>query len=192
MTTTTNHTKPVLAFLFFFFALSSMVRSEELPWKVGTAKTIITPEKQVWLAGYGYKREPTEILHHIWVKVLALEDRNGKRSVVVTTDLMGIPRYMYENISMKLMKRFQLERSQILLTFSHNHCAPRVHEDLVDYYPVDSVQIELVREYSDKLEEKIIETVARSFVNMSPARLSIGEGRATFAVNRRNNVEADV
>ena len=155
-----NLSKNIFVFLFCCFALSSMAMSEELPWKAGTAKTIITPEKQVWLAGYGYKREPDGRLHDLWVKALALEDRNGQRSVVVTSDLMGIPRYMYESISQKLMKRFHLERSQILLTFSHNHCGPRLHKDLVDYYPKDSVQIELVREYSDKLEEKIIETVA--------------------------------
>jgi len=153
---------------------------------------IITPEKQVWLAGYGYKREPEGRLHDLWVKALALEDSNGLRSVVVTTDLMGIPRYMYESISRKLMKRFHLERSQILLTFSHNHCAPRLHEDLVDYYQKDSVQIELVRKYSDNLEEKIIETVAHSLSGLSPARLMIGEGTASFAVNRRNNVESEV
>ena len=192
MKTQANLSKNIFVFLFCCFALSSMAMSEELPWKAGTAKTIVTPEKQVWLAGYGYIREPKGILHDIWVKALALEDRNGQRSVVVTSDLMGIPRYMYESISKKLMKRFHLERSQILLTFSHNHCAPRLHEDLVDYYPKDSVQIELVREYSDKLEEKIIETVAQSFLDLSPARLSIGEGTASFAVNRRNNEESDV
>ncbi len=192
MRTIANHSKNIFVFLFCCFALSSMVMSEELPWKAGTAKTIITPEKQIWLAGYGYKREPEGLLHDLWVKALVLEDRNGHQSVVVTSDLMGIPRYMYENISQKLMKRFHLERSQILLTFSHNHCAPRLHEDLVDYYPKDSVQFELVREYSDKLEEKIIETVAQSFLDLSPVRLSIGEGTASFAVNRRNNEESDV
>lgn len=192
MKTKTSQTKRILTFLVFFFAFSLMVRSEELPWKAGTAKAIITPEKQVWLAGYGYKREPEKTLHDLWVKVLTLEDRNGERCLVVTTDLMGIPEYMYENITQKLKERFHLERSQILLTFSHNHCAPRLHEDLVDYYPVDSVQIELVREYSDKLEDKIVETVARSIEDLSPARLTIGEGSAGFAVNRRNNAEADV
>ena len=187
-----NLSKSIRLLLFCCFALSSMAMREELPWKAGTAKMIITPEKQVWLAGYGYKREPEEILHDLWVKALVLEDRNGMRSVVVTSDLMGIPRYMYESISRKLMERFHLERSQILLTFSHNHCGPRLHEDLVDYYPKDSVQNELVREYSDKLEEKIIETVAHSFADLSPARLMMGEGTASFAVNRRNNVESDV
>jgi neutral ceramidase len=187
-----NLSKITVVFLFCCFGKSSAVLSEELPWTAGVAKMIITPEEQVWLAGYGYKREPEGRLHDLWVKALALEDSNGLRSVIVTTDLMGIPRYMYESISRKLMDRFHLERSQILLTFSHNHCAPRLHEDLVDYYPKDSVQIELVREYSDNLEEKIIETVAFSLSDLSPARLMIGEGTASFAVNRRNNVESEV
>ena len=71
-------------------------------------------------------------------------------------------------------------------------CAPRLHEDLVDYYPKDRMQNKLVREYSDQLEKKIIETVAHSFGDLSPARLMMGEGTASFAVNRRNNVESDV
>jgi len=182
----------ICVLLFCSLALSSMAMKKELPWKAGTAKMVITPEEQVWLAGYGYERAPEGRLHDLWVKALSLEDSKGQRCVVITTDLMGIPRYMYESISLKLMKRFHLERSQILLTFSHNHCAPRLHEDLVDYYPKDKVQIELVRDYSDKLEEYIIETVAQSLSDLSPARLMIGEGTASFAVNRRNNVEAEV
>ena len=177
---------------FCFFALSSVHGSEEHPWKAGTAKSIITPEKSVWLAGYGYKREPQEVLHDIWIKVLALQDQNGQRCVLVTSDLMGIPRYMYERLSRKLMKRFNLDRSQILFTFSHNHCAPRLHEDLADYYPKDNHQTGLVKEYSDKLEDIIIETVAQAFGNISPARLVMGEGEAGFAVNRRNNIESEV
>ncbi len=84
-----NLSKNIFVFLFCCFASSSVAMSEELPWKAGTAKMIITPEKQVWLAGYGYKREPVGRLHDLWVKALALEDRNGQRSVVVTSDLMG-------------------------------------------------------------------------------------------------------
>lgn len=184
--------KKFVAFSFCIVVLPSLAKGEELPWKAGTASTIITPVEKVWLAGYGYKREPTGILHDIWAKALALEDMDGNRCVVVTSDLMGIPRSMYESISAKLKNRFHLNQSQILLTFSHNHCGPRLHEDLVDYYPIDNAQTELVRRYSETLEEKIIETIARAFSGLSPARLSIGEGRATFAVNRRNNPESDV
>ena len=42
-------------------------------WKAGVAKAVITPEKSVWLAGYGSKRAPDGKLHDIWMKSLALE-----------------------------------------------------------------------------------------------------------------------
>ena len=166
--------------------------SEELLWNAGIAKTIITPEKQVWLAGFGRKREFNQILHDIWVKALVLEDRTGYRSVMVTADLQGLPGYMYQRISATLMKRLGLERSQILLTFTHNHSAPRLHDSLVNYYPEDRDQAELVKEYSDIVEDKIIETVLRAFSSLSPVRLSMGEGTTDFAVNRRNNAEKEV
>ena len=47
------------------------------PWKAGVAKVVVTPEKGVWLAGYGSKRPPDGKLHDLWVKALALEDEKG-------------------------------------------------------------------------------------------------------------------
>lgn len=182
----------LLLFVTFFGLISCQTGDKEMTWKVGIAKEIITPEKPVWLAGYGWKREPTGTIHDIWVKALALEDSKGYRSVIVTSDLMGIPKYMYENIYRKVNERFHLDRSQFMLTYSHNHSAPRLNENLVDYYPVDSNQVKIVKEYSDELEVKIIKTVVQAFSNLAPAMLSAGEGNADFAVNRRNNVESDV
>ena len=38
--------------------------------------------------------------------------------------------------------------SQVMITFSHNHCGPRLGSDLVDYYPVEAEQVRLVDEYT--------------------------------------------
>ena len=161
-------------------------------WKAGTAKAIITPETSVWLAGYGTKRAPEGKLHDLWLKVLALEDPNGRDVVLITSDHMGIPRVMYESMFKKLNERFELERSQVMFTFSHNHCGPRLREDLVDYYPVDPMQTKLVTDYSDIVETLTVETVAHALSDLTPARLSIGEGITTFAVNRRDTPESEV
>lgn len=163
-----------------------------MDWKVGVAKAVITPEKAVWLAGYGGKREPKGKLHDLWVKVLALEDPKGRRAVLVTTDHMGIPKVIYESLVKKLHDRFSLERAQVMLTFSHNHCAPRLREDLTDYYPIDAEQERLVVEYSDTFETIAVDAVAGALSALSPATLSVGEGVCAFAVNRRENREADV
>ena len=57
------------------------------PWKAGTARAVITPQKPVWLSGYAGKRVPTGKLHDLWVKALALEDADGRRAVLLTSDV---------------------------------------------------------------------------------------------------------
>ncbi len=79
-----------------------------------------------------------------------------------------------------------------MLTFSHNHCGPRLGDDLVDYYPVESEQVKLVDEYSTQMETKLVALVEDALARLAPAEIAIGTGRATFAVNRRNNREPEV
>lgn len=165
---------------------------EKMHWKAGTAKTIITPEKPVWLAGYGVKRVPEGKLHDLWMKVLVLEDPQGHRAVLITTDHQGMPRVMYERIIRMLQDRFGLDRASVMLTFSHNHCGPRLLDDLWDYYPIEPEQEALVAEYTDRMVTQTADTVALALAAVAPARLAMGEGTTTFAVNRRTNPEADV
>ena len=163
-----------------------------MDWKAGIAKAVITPDTAVWLAGYGTKRVPEGKLHELWVKVLALEDAQGRRVVLVTTDHMGIPKGMYESMFRQAHERFGLDRSQIIFTFSHNHCGPRLRGDLVDYFPDDAEQERLVSEYTDRCEQIILDAVGRAIDDLAPAQLAIGEGHCTFAVNRRENTEDEV
>ncbi|MDR3635817.1 MAG: neutral/alkaline non-lysosomal ceramidase N-terminal domain-containing protein [Isosphaeraceae bacterium] len=161
-------------------------------WKAGVAKAVVTPETAVWLAGYGTKRPPDGKLHDLWVKALALEDERGHRAVLITSDFQGVPRSMSDPVFERVQKRYGLQRHQIMFTFSHNHCGPRLGDDLVDYYPVEAEQVKLVEEYTALMVEKVAALVGESLANLAPAELRLGAGTATFAVNRRNNREADV
>lgn len=129
-------------------------RGQEPGWKAGVATTIITPEKGVWLAGYGSKRPPDGKLHDLWMKVLALEDPRGQRVVLVTSDFQGIPKEMSDRVFEQLRTRMKLQRSQVMITFSHNHCGPRLGSDLLDYYPVEAAQVKLVDEYTTLMESR--------------------------------------
>src|SRR5579871_4782405 len=64
--------------------LVNLARGGEATWQAGVARRVITPEKGVWLAGYGSKRPPDGKLHDLWMKALALEDTEGRRAVLVT------------------------------------------------------------------------------------------------------------
>ena len=40
---------------------------------------------------------------------------------------------MTDRVFAELKKTHKLERRQVMITFSHNHCGPRLGLDLVDY-----------------------------------------------------------
>ncbi|HAB13119.1 MAG TPA: hypothetical protein DCE47_15650, partial [Planctomycetaceae bacterium] len=164
----------------------------EAGWKAGLAKAVLTPRTDVWLAGYGGRRVATETLHELWMKALALDDGKGHRVVLITSDFQGVPKGMSDRVFQQVKKKFQLDRHQIMFTFSHNHCGPRLGEDLIDYYPVEEAQEELVRKYTDRMVTSSVELIGRALADLKPATIHTGQGRATFGVNRRNNREADV
>ncbi len=174
------------------FLLTPPINALGAEWKAGIARAVITPEKPVWLAGYGSKRPPDGKLHDIWMKALALEDPVGRRVVLVTSDFQGIPKEMSDRVFVQLQKKLKLERHQVMLTFSHNHCGPRLGLDLVDYYPIEAEQVKLVDEYTTQMEARMVTMIGESLEKLAPASLQIGAGRTTFAVNRRNNREGDV
>lgn len=181
-------------FLFISLILSTpgIAQENKTTWKAGVAKAVITPETSVWLAGYGSKRAPDGKLHDIWMKSLALEAPDGKRAILVTSDFQGVPKEMSDAVFLILKKKHNLERHQVMITFSHNHCGPRLGLDLVDYYPIEAEQVKLVDEYTDLMVRKMADMIGESITNLAPASLKMGEGHATFAVNRRNNKEAEV
>src|SRR5678816_1624900 len=130
---------------------SSARAGESGAWKAGVAKAVITPEKSVWLAGYGSKRAPDGKLHDLWMKALALEDTAGHRVVLITSDFQGVPKSMSDLVFEQLRRQFKLERQQVMFTFSHNNCGPRLGDDLVDYYPIEEEQVKLVAEYTAQM-----------------------------------------
>lgn len=172
--------------------LPGLTHAEEPVWKAGIAKAVITPDTPVWLAGYGTKRPPDGKLHDLWMKALALEDQAGNRAVLVTSDFQGIPKSMSDRVFAQLLEKYGLQRHQVLITFSHNHCGPRLGDDLVDYYPVEAEQVAIVSAYTDLMVERMVHMIGESLEALAPAQLQTGAGKATFAVNRRNNPEAEV
>lgn len=161
-------------------------------WQVGIGKRKITPKNKVWLAGFDYKRIPYGKVHDLYVKVLALKDKDDKIVVLATTDNQGMSNTVYENIYQKIYQQFGIERENFMLTFSHNHSGPRLTDDLHDYYPVEEEQERLVDEYSDWMGTQVVKAVKEALENWQPAQLFKGEGECTFAVNRRENKESEV
>src|SRR5581483_11218607 len=100
-------------------------RAAEPEWKVGLAQVKVTPERPVLMSGYAGRTKPFEkVAADLYVKVLVLEDREGHRGVLVTSDLLGFPAAVGEPICERVAKRTGLKREQILLNSAHNHAGP--------------------------------------------------------------------
>jgi len=182
-----------LSVLVLCVSIACSVSADEPTWMAGVAKAKITPEQPMWMAGYGNRNRPSEgTLHDLWIRVLALQDANGHQGIVLCSDTLGISQSIYNNTCSVLQEKFDLEPDQIMLHSSHTHTGPVLRGALYDIYPLDETQLRLVEEYSDALEQTIVATVGEALSHLQPARVSGGEGLATFAVNRRNNREGDV
>ncbi len=180
-------------YLLLFLLLPSPAMADGPTWKAGTAKAVITPEAPMYLAGYGGRDQAaTGTLHDIWVKVLALEDAEGRRGVIITTDVCGVSRAAFEAVTEEAEKRYGLDKSQVLLCYSHTHTGPALRECLQDYCDWNEEERGRILEYSLRLEKTIVEKIGEALEDLGPATLEATEGRAEFAVNRRENTEAEV
>jgi neutral ceramidase len=162
-------------------------------WKAGVAKIMITPKESVWQAGYASRTHASEgKLHDLWAKALALEDENGKKCVLVTTDMLGFPKAMSDRIRTQLNQQFGLTKAQIMLNSSHTHSGPVLDDALHDIYPLDAKEEAKIARYSRQLEAQIIALVGQALKDLEPVELFAQNGVTRFQVNRRNNKEASL
>jgi hypothetical protein len=163
-------------------------------WKAGAAKQKITPDALMWMAGYGSRNHPaTGLLNDLYAKALVLEDAKGTRVALVTLDLVGISPDVAKPICDELQAKYGLARSHVAICCSHTHSGPVVGHNLqtLHYDQIDAAQQQQVDRYAAELKEKIVMLVGRAVESLAPCQLSFATGKATFAVNRRNNKEAD-
>lgn len=164
-------------------------------WKAGASKVNITPQEPLWMAGYAARTHAADgKLTDLWAKALWLEDARGKAAVLVTLDLIGLDRATSGSICRRLQQQFGLQRDQIALCPSHTHSGPVVAQNLRPLHleQLDEPQRAAIVQYAAALQESLLQLVAQAQAAQQEVQLSWGNGRAPFAVNRRNNREAEV
>jgi len=165
-------------------------------YRIGVARVEITPAEGLWMAGYAARKHPAEgALHPLWAKALVVEDKHGQRVVIVTADLIGdnFGRQLSDAIGAAVSRRTGIGRQRIVVNFSHTHCGPvvRVSDGALVTYGLDEGQRAAVTAYARTLEDKLVNLVTSACTHLQPATLSFGEGKATFAANRRKRYNPD-
>jgi hypothetical protein len=141
----------------------ALATQEQARWKAGVASIVITPDEPMWMAGYAARNKPSEgKVHDLRAKALALEDEQGTRLVIVTVDLIGIPRPTRDWLAEHAKQSYKLEPEALLLNASHTHSGPVIRETRYSIY------------------------------GNAPAKLGYTHARAGFAMNRRLKTETGV
>ena len=81
------------------------------------------------MGGYAARDKPADKkIHDLFAKVLVVEDLDGNRLVIVTTDLLGITRELRIAVETQV-KQYGVERKSLLMNASHTHCGPELRSE---------------------------------------------------------------
>src|SRR5438067_13160846 len=101
--------------------------AQESGWKAGFAAANITPEKFMWMSGYGGRTAPADGKEtDLWAKAAVLQAADGRQLVLVTLDLVGLDRETSRRVGKLIRDKNKLPREAVALAVSHTHCGPDV------------------------------------------------------------------
>ncbi len=159
--------------------------SRKVTWKAGAASVMLTPQQPMWMAGYASRNKPSEgKFQDLFAKALAVEDAAGTRLIVVTLDLISVPRALRDAVENQVCAKYGVRPEGLFLNASHTHSGPQVRAGK-SFYGLTPDQQQRVNQYAAALPEKLVALVGRAIADMGPARLAYCHARAGFAMNRR-------
>jgi hypothetical protein len=159
---------------------TSPVQSEESReiLRAGAAKIDITPEKPVKMAGYGSRKGLSEGVHDPLSARVVIFENNGKRLMLVSTDLLGFYAGTDKHLRKVILDEFKLEPSELFLSAVHTHAGPSLTIDKKKGHPNNL-------EYTESLKSKLIKVIRKAFDNIGEVRTGIGVGHSPVGANRR-------
>mgnify|MGYP001606835280 FL=1 len=146
--------------------------------KAGYAKRDITPGRFSWVAGFMPPHPGLSIKDRLWVKSLALRDKNGEIAVFVSCDLIGL-------LPDELKKIFSLvknvPRDRIFITTTHTHSGP------------DTMGLWIWKneKYMRRLRSQIAEAIDFSGIKLTDSKMRFGTCRLDGMVNGRDENPPD-
>jgi hypothetical protein len=140
----------------------------------------------MWMAGYASRNKPSEgKAQDLFAKALALEDAAGNRLVIVTLDLIGVPRTLRDSVAKQAEEKYHLRPSSLLINASHTHCGPELRASKASLYGLDELRVRQATEYLDALQQNLVVLIGQALERLAPAKLGHGHARCGFAMNRR-------
>ncbi|HHT92970.1 MAG TPA: hypothetical protein GXZ66_05625 [Clostridiaceae bacterium] len=151
--------------------------------KCGFSQAKITPQpEKVFMDGYGFRMEHAKgIRDELYVKALAIEDRNGTRFCMLSFDLCGFNEEVSEILRFHISQKTGLDGSSIALTATHTHAGPACG---VLY------SVPLNNDYLNKVGEVAGDCANEAFSKLEVCKFTSRFGKDLDMIHNRRNLDA--
>ena len=156
--------------------------------RASVVKIDITPDKPQWLLGYD-PRQSTAIHDHIYHRIVAMDD--GKTQFyLISTDVCLISPSVYDEVTQTLDRETGIKPLQVWWTTTHTHSAPELGPPgLGEVFLGTRYNHDHNTEWTALAKQQLIQGIKEARDRLQPARIAIGWGYASAAINRRAHNE---
>jgi hypothetical protein len=178
-----NQKKLLLVFVAFFACafLSGQASKSEVKrgvLRAGIAKIDITPDNPVMLYGYSSRKTLSEGVHDPLSARAIVFENNGKKVVLVSSDLGSYGGEVFAPIQKSILDKFNLKESELFLSAIHSHSSPILSLDKEKGDPNNI-------KYTETLNQKLLTVIGEAFNNLKPVHTGAGAGSSPVGSNRR-------
>ena len=128
------------------------------------------------MAGYGRERYAKGCIAPLRAQALALQDKTGETSLLVTADVLGYSHVFIDAMRYKIGSAHRIPPEAICFSASHTHWGPAIN------YQVNFAIGGLNVWYIAFLEESLLSVADKALSNLSPVRIAYGAGVAQIGM----------
>jgi neutral ceramidase len=153
----------------------------------GTAIVTYTPDEPLWLAGYAARGEPARsAASDLRASALALKDETGAILVLVSIDIIAVPRALADAVIADVQARHAIPRERFVFAASHTHYAPEIRPDKIVFFHIPPQYAAKIGPTFEHVRQAITQAALAAIADASdPVRLFARRTTANFAHNRR-------
>lgn len=177
-------------FTFFSFIFGSDVsnlRADELT-QFGFGKRDITPSLPMRLSGYSNRTEQAkDAVEKLQVRSMVFRIPSGELHAIVSVDLLGLAASHNADIAKRVEAAHKIPRERLVVSCTHTHTGPQLLEPASNLLstPFSEEERQRALDYAERVIEQIVGVIGDGIQTLQPGKLFLGEGKATFAMNRR-------
>ena len=158
----------------------------------GFGKRDITPTLPMRLSGYSDRTEPAkDAIEKLNVRSMVMKSATGQLFAIVSVDLLGLAATHNAELAKRVAATHKIPRERLVISCTHTHTGPQLTTPAANLLAMPFTETEKQRalDYAAHVLDQIVAVIGDGISDLQPGKMFLGEGRATFAINRRTLVD---